>query len=169
VTAGEHDELRVVADQFAAPTSANSIAEAVAMILARGASAAELVKDFAAANGLVHLANSGSTSWHGFASTIVEGSKARGQPVKAAWFARSRQRIFRPKPYAPTRGVRHRSNFSERSGAPDMTFEQAVGIFREAVGNLPLDAIAVALIVLGIALVCGALISKRRRRLANRL
>jgi dTDP-4-dehydrorhamnose reductase len=39
-------------------------------------------KDFAAAHGLVHLANSGSTNWHGFASAIVEGLKARGQPVK---------------------------------------------------------------------------------------
>ena len=53
-------------------------------ILARSASAAELAKDFATAQGLVHLANSGSTSWHGFASAIVEGFKARGQPVKAS-------------------------------------------------------------------------------------
>ena len=45
----ERDELRVVADQFGAPTSAPSIAEALSAILARSASAAELVKDFAAA------------------------------------------------------------------------------------------------------------------------
>ena len=38
--ARERDELRVVADRFGAPTSASSIAEAVAMILARSASAA---------------------------------------------------------------------------------------------------------------------------------
>jgi dTDP-4-dehydrorhamnose reductase len=38
--ARECDELRVVADRFGAPTSASSIAEAVAMILARSASAA---------------------------------------------------------------------------------------------------------------------------------
>ena len=82
--ARERGELRVVADQFGAPTSASSIAETVTMILARSASAAELAKDFAAADGLVHLANSGSTSWHGFASAIVEGLKARGQPVKAS-------------------------------------------------------------------------------------
>ena len=82
--ARERDELRVVADQCGAPTSASSIAEAVAMILARNASAADLAKDFAAAQGLVHLANSGSTSWHGFAGAIVEGLKARGQPVKAS-------------------------------------------------------------------------------------
>jgi len=50
--ARERDELRLVTDQFGAPTSASSIVETVAMILARSASAAE-------------LANSGSTSWHG--------------------------------------------------------------------------------------------------------
>ena len=38
--ARERDELRVVADRFGPPTSASSIAEAVAMILARSASAA---------------------------------------------------------------------------------------------------------------------------------
>jgi dTDP-4-dehydrorhamnose reductase len=80
----ECDELRVVADQFGAPTSASSIAETVAMILARSASSVELAKDFAAAHGLVHLANSGCTSWHGFASAIVEGLKARGEPVTAS-------------------------------------------------------------------------------------
>src|SRR6516162_6695147 len=73
--ARERDELRVVADQFGAPTLASSIAETVAMILARSASAGELAKDFRAAHGVIHLANSGSTSWHGFASAIVEGLK----------------------------------------------------------------------------------------------
>jgi dTDP-4-dehydrorhamnose reductase len=79
----ERDELRVVADQFGAPTSAASIAAMLSAILARRASAADLLNDFAAAEGLVHLANAGATSWHGFANAILEGSKARGQPVKA--------------------------------------------------------------------------------------
>ena len=59
----------------------------VAMILARSASSAALAEDFAAAHGLVHLeffTNSGSTSWYGFASAIVAGLKARGQPVRAS-------------------------------------------------------------------------------------
>ena len=81
--ARERDELRVVADQCGAPTSAPSIADAVLAILARCSSTAELAADFATARGLVHLANSGTTSWHGFACAIVEGLKARGQPVKA--------------------------------------------------------------------------------------
>jgi dTDP-4-dehydrorhamnose reductase len=39
---------------------------------------------FRGAYGLVHLAKPGSTNWHGFESAIVEGLKARGQPVKAS-------------------------------------------------------------------------------------
>ncbi len=76
--AREREELRVVADQFGAPTSAPSIAEAVLAMLARRTSARELAADFAAAQGLVHLANSGTTSWHGFACAIVDGLKGEG-------------------------------------------------------------------------------------------
>jgi dTDP-4-dehydrorhamnose reductase len=36
---------------------------------------------FAEANGLVHFAASGETSWHGFASAIVAGLKHRGVPL----------------------------------------------------------------------------------------
>jgi dTDP-4-dehydrorhamnose reductase len=51
------------------------------MILTRSASAAELAKDFAGAQGLVHLTNSGSPSWHGFASAIAGVLKVTGQAV----------------------------------------------------------------------------------------
>jgi dTDP-4-dehydrorhamnose reductase len=81
--AREREELRVVADQFGAPTSARSIAESLATILAPSASVAELGNRFAAAHGLVHLANSGTTTWHGFACAIIEGLKATGQAIKA--------------------------------------------------------------------------------------
>lgn len=98
--ARERDELRVVADQFGAPTSASSIAEAVSAILARRRTAAGLAADFAAAKGLVHVADAGCTSWHGFASAIVEGLKARGWPVKAATVRPITTREF------PTRAAR---------------------------------------------------------------
>ena len=74
--AGKHTELRVVADQIGAPTSAALIADAVAAMLAGG------LEDFRRrakeANGLVNLAASGETSWHGFANEIVSGLRARG-------------------------------------------------------------------------------------------
>jgi len=78
--AREREEMRVVADQFGTPTSASSIAAAASQILAGGAD--NLHEHFARAGGLIHLTNSGATSWHGFASAIVTGLRARGVPLK---------------------------------------------------------------------------------------
>jgi dTDP-4-dehydrorhamnose reductase len=79
--AKERESLRVVADQFGAPTSATTIASTLVRILDQGAR--DLPATFARANGLVHLTNSGSTSWHGFACAIVEGLRARTVALKA--------------------------------------------------------------------------------------
>jgi dTDP-4-dehydrorhamnose reductase len=77
--AAERKELRIVADQCGAPTSAEVIAEAVTGIVAAGGP--PLAKRFAAAGGLVNVATSGVTSWHGFAVAIVDGLKVRGVPI----------------------------------------------------------------------------------------
>ena len=61
--AAERDELRIVADQTGAPTSSHSIADAVAAVMSGWQQ--ELV-------GTYHLVNAGQTSWHGFATAIVE-------------------------------------------------------------------------------------------------
>jgi dTDP-4-dehydrorhamnose reductase len=79
--AAERPELRIVADQIGAPTSAQVIADGIATIVTKHTT--DLPRQFAAANGLVHLAAGGETSWHGFASAIVDGLKARGLPLKA--------------------------------------------------------------------------------------
>jgi dTDP-4-dehydrorhamnose reductase len=74
--AHERSELRIVADQTGAPTSAALIGDVVAGMLSEGM---ETLRELCArAGGLVHLAASGETSWCGFARTIVEGLKARG-------------------------------------------------------------------------------------------
>jgi len=74
--ARERQELRIVADQIGAPTSAALLADAVARMLADG------IESFRArcvqSGGLVHVAASGETSWHGFACAIVDGLKDRG-------------------------------------------------------------------------------------------
>jgi dTDP-4-dehydrorhamnose reductase len=74
--ARERAELRVVADQFGAPTSAPLIAAAVARIVETSGTA--VAERFAATGGLLNLAAAGETSWHGFALAIVEGLRARG-------------------------------------------------------------------------------------------
>jgi dTDP-4-dehydrorhamnose reductase len=61
--AAERDELRIVADQFGAPTSSTSIANAVLSVIGNWQN------DYA---GTYHLVNAGQTSWHGFAVAIVE-------------------------------------------------------------------------------------------------
>jgi dTDP-4-dehydrorhamnose reductase len=79
--AGERRSLRVVSDQFGTPTAARSIASTLVEILEHGE--ADLEGAFARAKGLVHLTNSGSTSWHGFASAILRGLQSRGVSLKA--------------------------------------------------------------------------------------
>jgi dTDP-4-dehydrorhamnose reductase len=85
--AKERPELRVVADQIGAPTSARMIAEIVSRLLHQERSqpphleAIETV--FARAQGLLHLCATGETSWHGFATAIVGGLRARHVPVAA--------------------------------------------------------------------------------------
>ena len=74
--AQERKELRIVADQFGAPTSAGLIAEALGKMLANGLERFREQRD--QVNGIVHLAASGETSWYGFARSIVEGLKRRG-------------------------------------------------------------------------------------------
>lgn len=66
--ASERDELRVVADQVGAPTSAAWIADATAGAIRHGVTGA----------GTWHLVAAGQTSWHGFASAIMEDAHALG-------------------------------------------------------------------------------------------
>lgn len=74
--ARDREELRVVADQVGAPTSAALIGDAIAGMVVGN------LDDFRArckqATGLVHLAASGETSWYGFAGAIIDGLKERG-------------------------------------------------------------------------------------------
>lgn len=77
--ARERSELRIVADQVGAPTSARSLAEGLISILAVPARGGrnEIVRRFDTAKGLVQMSTSGETSWHGFACAIVEGLRKR--------------------------------------------------------------------------------------------
>jgi dTDP-4-dehydrorhamnose reductase len=67
----ERPELRVVADQFGAPTWTKTIATSTAHILAQGL-AAERADWWEDRSGTYHLTSAGETSWHGFAQAIVD-------------------------------------------------------------------------------------------------
>lgn len=73
----ERKELKVVDDQYGAPTPARLIAEATACIVARLSRHshldAERLEDI---GGLYHLTSAGRTTWYDFAQEILRGSKA---------------------------------------------------------------------------------------------
>jgi dTDP-4-dehydrorhamnose reductase len=56
----ERPDLRVVADQFGAPTWTRHLADATALVASRTEGP----------SGLYHLANAGETSWHGYAEEV---------------------------------------------------------------------------------------------------
>ncbi|WP_206951399.1 dTDP-4-dehydrorhamnose reductase [Trinickia acidisoli] len=66
----QRPELKVVADQFGAPTWSNTIAALTAHVVAQGFAARHMPEWWAARTGTYHLTAAGSTSWHGFASAI---------------------------------------------------------------------------------------------------
>jgi dTDP-4-dehydrorhamnose reductase len=66
--AREREKLRVVSDQVGCPTWSRMIAETTALALNQIDTPAKA----AARKGVYHLCASGQTSWHGFASAIIE-------------------------------------------------------------------------------------------------
>ena len=72
--AQQREELRIVADQIGAPTSARFIADVTSSILAK---IKQLPSSSAHEEGdLYHLTPSNYTSWHGFAQTILDAAKS---------------------------------------------------------------------------------------------
>lgn len=69
-------ELRVVADQYGAPTSTTTIARATCQALARWLAVAPSRRG--AMQGIHHLVAGGHTSWHGFAEAIFAEAAAQG-------------------------------------------------------------------------------------------
>ena len=71
--AAERDELRVVADQWGTPTSAESIARTLLTLADRALAAPDTFPW-----GLYHYASQHETSWHGFAEVIVQDAYEHG-------------------------------------------------------------------------------------------
>ncbi|WP_342733687.1 dTDP-4-dehydrorhamnose reductase [Bradyrhizobium sp. B117] len=74
--AKERKELRIVADQIGAPTSAKTIVDVVANIVPMDRSGLDAT--FEQRKGVLNVVCAGETSFHGFASAIVEGLRSRG-------------------------------------------------------------------------------------------
>jgi dTDP-4-dehydrorhamnose reductase len=75
--AQERDSLAVVNDQVGAPTGADLIADITAHALRGAMQRPEL-------SGLYHLVAAGETSWHGYASFVLDYAQRSGMPLKVA-------------------------------------------------------------------------------------
>nr|WP_232107100.1 dTDP-4-dehydrorhamnose reductase [Pseudomonas putida] len=78
--AKERDALKVVADQFGAPTGADLIADVTAHII-RQIFSCERANQLA---GIYHLAAAGETSWHGYAQFVLQHASRQGCALKVS-------------------------------------------------------------------------------------
>ena len=69
--AQERDRLTVIDDQFGAPTGADLIADVTAHAIRQVSDLAQ-VNNEAALSGIYHLVASGHTTWHGYASHVID-------------------------------------------------------------------------------------------------
>jgi dTDP-4-dehydrorhamnose reductase len=75
--AAERDSLKVIADQFGAPTGAELLADVTAHAAVRLRSEPGL-------SGTYHCVAGGETHWHGYARFVIEWARARGRAIKVA-------------------------------------------------------------------------------------
>jgi dTDP-4-dehydrorhamnose reductase len=77
--AGERETLRIVSNQWGAPSYASHLAQATLQALK---SAQRLGGSDAFPSGIYHLCNQGATSWYGFAEAIVQQARAQLIPLQ---------------------------------------------------------------------------------------
>jgi dTDP-4-dehydrorhamnose reductase len=76
--AAEKPELKIVADQIGSPTWSRAIAEATAQVIA------QCRQDRTSVKGLYNLSATGTTSWHGFATEIVDRARSINPDLQLA-------------------------------------------------------------------------------------
>jgi dTDP-4-dehydrorhamnose reductase len=75
--AQERERLTVIDDQIGAPTGADLLADLTAHALRHATQHPEVA-------GTYHAVAQGETSWHGYATHVIEFARARGLPIKVA-------------------------------------------------------------------------------------
>ncbi|MEH0167527.1 dTDP-4-dehydrorhamnose reductase [Roseateles microcysteis] len=75
--AAERDQLKVIADQIGAPTGADLLADLSAHMIRATLADPSL-------SGLYNAVAAGETSWHAYASHVIEWARARGHAIKVA-------------------------------------------------------------------------------------
>ena len=77
---------------------------------------------------LVHLANSGSTSWHGFARQIVDGLRGRQVPLKVGEVVPISTSDFPTKAVRPANSRLDLARLKERFGVTTPSWQDALDI-----------------------------------------
>ncbi|TYL93490.1 dTDP-4-dehydrorhamnose reductase [Bradyrhizobium rifense] len=122
--AGEREQLRIVADQIGAPTTANAISQAVVAMLPR--SDDDLRKTFEQRSGVVNLVCAGETSWHGFATAIVAGLQSRGAKFAVKEIVPIRSDEFPVKAKRPSNSRLDLTRLRERFGITPPSWQEAL-------------------------------------------
>lgn len=76
--AAEREQLKVISDQIGAPTGADLLADVTAHAIRTVQGGREDLL------GLYHVVASGETSWHAYATHVIEWARAHGRPIRVA-------------------------------------------------------------------------------------
>lgn len=134
--ARERQELRVVDDQIGAPTWARFIAQATAAVLWRCRTRPEAAASIEAGS-ILNITSAGSTTWHGFATALLDAAAARANWPRPTVVAV-------PTSAYPTRARRPANSRLDLTSlaqeweieAPDWRYSMALCI-EEALANVP--------------------------------
>lgn len=128
--AAERSEIKVVNDQIGAPTSSRSIAEATADIItdcfpAESSAAKNGLVTMQALRGIYNMTARGSTSWHGFASAILDRITPNVSvlPIPSTEYKTPAQRPA----YSVLSGDKLRSTFDVVMPRWEQSLEQVIG------------------------------------------
>lgn len=124
--AAERKELRIVADQIGAPTTARTIANATADIVLPNLS--NLNELFARKGGVVNLVCTGQTSWHGFASAIVAGLRSRGLKLEVETIVPIATADFPTKAMRPGNSRLDLSRLNRQFGVTTPAWQEALSV-----------------------------------------
>jgi dTDP-4-dehydrorhamnose reductase len=135
--AGERKELRIVADQFGAPTSARIIAYAVVRILRK--ELRDSGDPFRHHGGLLHLSASGETSWHGFADAIVAGLQRRGVKLQTERLVAIATSEYPTKATRPKNSRLDHHRLNERYGIVMPPWQAALALELDGLAGVAVD------------------------------
>lgn len=128
----EREQLQVVDDQTGRPTYCNDLADASLLLL--GITDERVVAN-RPPSGRYHFANSGATTWYGFASGILEIAHEMAFPIKTRTIEPVKTSQFPRPAVRPTFSVLATDRIASVLGAPPRRWEVAVREYLEQIGR----------------------------------